>query len=54
VDGKYWDIYYRRLFRELGMAEDVELQAALVAATRKGTNWRQVRPDTSNSGIALG
>jgi len=46
VDGKYWDIYYRRLFRELGMAEDVELQAALVAAARKGTNWRQVRPDT--------
>lgn len=46
VDAQYWDIYYFRLFHELGMAEDAELRAALVAATRKGTNWRQVRPDT--------
>jgi HAD superfamily hydrolase (TIGR01509 family) len=46
VDAQYWDIYYRRLFRELGMADDAELRAQLVAASRKGTNWRRVRPDT--------
>ncbi|MBZ5630001.1 MAG: HAD family hydrolase [Acidobacteriia bacterium] len=46
VDSQYWDIYYLRLFRELGMADDAELRASLVAATRKGTNWQQMRPDT--------
>jgi len=46
VDAQYWDIYYLRLLHELRIAEDTELRAALVAATRKGTNWRQVRPDT--------
>jgi putative hydrolase of the HAD superfamily len=46
VDAQYWDIYYLSLFRELGMADDAELRAALVTATRKGTNWRHVRPAT--------
>jgi putative hydrolase of the HAD superfamily len=45
VDAQYWDIYYLRLFQELGLADDPEIRAALVAASRKGTNWRRVRPD---------
>lgn len=46
VDAQYWDMYYLGLFRELGIADDAALRAALVAATRTGTNWRRVRPDT--------
>src|SRR5512143_1752116 len=46
VDEQYWDIYYLRLFHELGMADDAQLRAALVTATRTGTNWRRVRPRT--------
>jgi len=46
VDAKYWDIYYLCLFREMGMGDDAELRAALVTATRKGTNWQQVYPAT--------
>jgi len=46
VDEQYWDIYYLCLLRELGMGDDAELRAALVTATRKGTNWRQLHPDT--------
>ena len=46
VDGQYWDFYYLCLLRELGMGDDAELRAALVTATRKGANWRQLRPDT--------
>jgi HAD superfamily hydrolase (TIGR01509 family) len=45
ADAQYWDIYYLRLFRELGMSDAAELRAALVTATRTGINWRRVRPD---------
>jgi putative hydrolase of the HAD superfamily len=46
VDAQYWDLYYLSLFRELGIADDARLRAALVAATRSGMNWRSVRPHT--------
>ena len=46
ADGQYWDVYYRRLFRELDIADDAALRADLVAATRYGMNWRRVRPQT--------
>ncbi len=46
VDGQYWDTFYRRLFGELGMADDAGLRAELAAATRSGVNWRRVLPHT--------
>jgi putative hydrolase of the HAD superfamily len=46
VDAQYWDLYYLSLFRELGIADDARLRAALVAAARSGMNWRRVRPHT--------
>jgi putative hydrolase of the HAD superfamily len=46
VDAQYWDMYYLRLLRELGIADDARLRAALVAATRTGMNWRRVVPHT--------
>jgi putative hydrolase of the HAD superfamily len=45
VDAKYWDGYYGQLLRDLGM-QDAELQRALVAATRRGLNWKVMRSDT--------
>lgn len=47
VDAKYWDFYYASLLTTLG-AEDAELQAALVAAARRGSNWRVMRPNTAD------
>ncbi len=49
VDAQYWDIYYQRLMEEMGTADDPELRAALVVATRTGTNWRRVRPGTRDT-----
>jgi putative hydrolase of the HAD superfamily len=46
VDAQYWDIYYLHLLRDLGIADDGSLVAALVAAARTGANWRRVRPQT--------
>ena len=46
VDAQYRDLYYLSLFRELGIADDARLRAALVAAARSGMNWRRVRPHT--------
>ncbi|MFI5087718.1 MAG: HAD family hydrolase [Terriglobales bacterium] len=46
VDAQYWDLYYLSLFRQLGIADDAGLRAALVAAARSGMNWRRVRPHT--------
>jgi putative hydrolase of the HAD superfamily len=46
VDAQYWDLYYLSLFRELGIADNAGLRAALVAAARSGMNWRRVRPHT--------
>lgn len=46
VDGQYWDTFYRKLFDELGMADDASLRAELAAATRSGMNWRRLLPHT--------
>ncbi len=46
IDAQYWDIYYCRLFYQVGMADDAELRAVLVGSIRKGINWREVRPQT--------
>ncbi len=46
VDAQYWDVYYVHLLRELGIPDDPKLRTALVTATRKASNWREVRPDT--------
>jgi putative hydrolase of the HAD superfamily len=46
VDAQYWDMYYGSLLRQLGMADDIELRAMLVGATRKSTNWQRVLPGT--------
>jgi HAD superfamily hydrolase (TIGR01509 family) len=46
VDGRYWELYYLSLFRELGIADNVELRATLVAAARSGKNWRRMRSQT--------
>lgn len=45
VDARYWQIYYDRLLRDLGI-DDTALRDALVRATRTGTNWRSVRRGT--------
>jgi putative hydrolase of the HAD superfamily len=46
VDGRYWDIYYQRLLRDLGGPDDARLRARLAAKTRNGTNWVRVLPGT--------
>jgi HAD superfamily hydrolase (TIGR01549 family) len=46
VDGQYWDIFYRRLFRELDMEDDTALRSELVQATRTSANWQRVLPGT--------
>ncbi len=46
VDAQYWETYYQQLLFDLGMAEERELRAALVAATRQSRNWCAVPPET--------
>ncbi|MGI9103144.1 MAG: HAD family hydrolase [Terriglobales bacterium] len=46
VDAQYWETYYGQLLQDLGLAEQVELRAALVVETRKSQNWRAVMPET--------
>ena len=48
VDARYWQLYYDRLLREMGIADD-GIRDRLVAATRAGINWRRVRPGTRES-----
>ncbi len=45
VDASYWDFYYAALLQQLRL-EDAALRTALVAATRRGMNWRYTRPRT--------
>lgn len=47
VDAHFWQTYYDHLLRELGVPHDSSLVDQLAAATRRGTNWRTVRPDTT-------
>ena len=47
VDAHYWQTYYARLLEEMKIPHDPALLDALAAATRRGINWRTVRPGTS-------
>ncbi len=47
VDAHYWQTYHARLLEEMKIPHDPALLDALATATRRGTNWRTVRPGTS-------
>src|SRR5215470_2403045 len=48
-DGKpdhgFWDMFYARLFGELGL-QDEDLRQKLIANTRLSMNWNRIRPGT--------
>ena len=46
VDAHYWQTFYAHLLEHIGVPHDAALLDALAASTRKGTNWRTVRPGT--------
>ena len=46
VDAHYWQTFYSHLLQEMRIPPDEALLDALAAATRRGTNWRTVRPGT--------
>lgn len=48
VDAHYWQTYYARLLEDMNIAHDPALLDALAAATRRGINWRTVRPGTAD------
>jgi HAD superfamily hydrolase (TIGR01509 family) len=45
VDHGFWDMFYTRLFEELGL-KDEGLRLQLIANTRLSANWDQMRPGT--------
>jgi HAD superfamily hydrolase (TIGR01509 family) len=45
ADHSFWDMFYARLFEELGL-RDEGLRQQLIANTRTSANWDQVRPGT--------
>lgn len=47
VDAHYWQTYYARLLHDMSIPHDLALLDALAAATRRGVNWRSVRPRTN-------
>jgi len=53
VDHGFWHIYYTRLLRELGIAED-GICSDLVARTRVSANWCDIRPGTREALLRLG
>ena len=53
VDHGFWNIFYSRLLRELGVNED-GVNNDLVARTRISANWCEVRPGTRQALQALG
>ena len=46
VDAHYWQTFYAHLLASLGVRGDTDLLDALAASTRRGLNWRTVRPGT--------
>lgn len=44
-DHGFWDMFYERLFAELGL-EDELLRQQIIANTRNSLNWNQIRPGT--------
>jgi HAD superfamily hydrolase (TIGR01549 family) len=49
VDAQYWQTFYAHLLEQLGVAHDPALLDALAASTRRGINWRTVRPGTQEA-----
>lgn len=45
ADHSFWDMFYARLFEELGL-KDESLRQQLIANTRTSANWDQLRPGT--------
>jgi putative hydrolase of the HAD superfamily len=44
-DHGFWDLFYQRLFREIGL-QDEALRQQVIANTRDSMNWNQIRPGT--------
>jgi HAD superfamily hydrolase (TIGR01549 family) len=45
ADYGFWDMFYARLFEELGL-QDEALRQRVIANTRTSANWDQIRPGT--------
>jgi putative hydrolase of the HAD superfamily len=45
VDQQYWELYYGKLLRDLGL-NDVSLRLELVGLARTSSNWSRIRPGT--------
>ncbi len=45
ADHSFWDMFYARLFEELGQ-DDEGLRQQLISNTRNSANWDQLRPGT--------
>ena len=52
VDHGFWTIYYSRLMKELGIADD-SICSDLVACTRISANWCDIRPGTREALLRL-
>jgi len=52
-DHGFWDMFYQRLFQELGL-QDEPLRQKVIANTRDSLNWDQIRPGTRESLQRLG
>ena len=52
VDHGFWNIYYSRLMKELGIADD-SICSDLVARTRVSANWCDIRPGTREALLRL-
>lgn len=52
VDHGFWNIYYSRLLKELGLADD-SICSDLVACTRISANWCDIRPGTREALLRL-
>jgi HAD superfamily hydrolase (TIGR01509 family) len=50
ADQSFWDMFYARLFEELGQ-DDERLRQQLISNTRNSANWDQLRPGT-HEGLA--
>jgi FMN phosphatase YigB (HAD superfamily) len=47
-DHGFWDIFYKRLFAEVGV-QDEPLRQHVIVNTRNSFNWNQIRPGTRES-----
>jgi HAD superfamily hydrolase (TIGR01509 family) len=45
ADHPFWDMFYARLFEELGL-QDEAMRQQLIANTRNSMNWDRIRPGT--------